>query len=169
MKLRRMMENPSNTAYIPKDYVRQLLDVVEAAQTADTRRVAKATEKWMRTVREMRTDNQNFYQANAFDQGFTEQMQEVCDILNDKNINRLEGDELQYVSNVLTQAAHQIDQAAKLIGRQRHEDAFLEGVNFTETINAQKGTATGGIKKVAHDIAMQHLSPDSEFKNLAGY
>lgn len=169
MKLRRMMENPSNTAYIPKDYVRQLLDVVEAAQTADTRRVAQATEKWMRTVREMRTDNQNFYQANAFDQGFTEQMQEVCDILNDKNINRLEGEELQYVSNVLTQAAHQIDQAAKLIGRQRNEDAFLEGHNFTETINAQKGTATGGIRKAAHEIAMQHLSPEREFNKLAGY
>ncbi len=169
MKMRRMLEKPSNTAYVPLDRVRQLLNLVEAVMNSDTRKAAQAGENWMRAAREMRQDVSNSFVRDAYDEGFINQMQDACDILKDKSINQLEGEELQYVSNTLTQALHQIENATKIIGEDRKTDALVEAHSMTETFNAHKPQATGGLAKGLQSLATEHLNPESEFNKLAGY
>jgi len=168
MKMRRMLENPSNSAYVPLDKVRVLLNMVEAIQKADTRKAAQATDKWLRTVRELREDT-NSLLKDAYDEGFIAQMQEVGDILKDKTINQLDSEELQYVSNVMTQALHQIEQATKMIGWERNTDALVEAHSFVDTVNKHKPQPTGGIGKVVNNLATEHLTPQRELDKLAGH
>lgn len=168
MKMRRMLEKPSNTAYVPLDKVRQLLNMVEAIQGADTRKTAQATESWMRAVRELKQDT-NSVLKDAYDAESIEMMQAVADLMREKKINELDSEELQFVSNVVTQTLHQIENATKMIGRQKNADAFLEAQSFTDTVNAQKQRAASGIGKVAGDLMTEHLTPQRELEKLAGF
>lgn len=168
MKMRRMLEKPNNTTYVPQDMIRKLLDMVEAIQKADTRKAAQVTDKWLKAVRELRDDTNNLLK-DAYDDGFIKQMEEVADIVKDRTLNQLYTDELEYVSNVMTEALHQIETARQMIGWKKNTDALKEAQNWVETMNAQKPQPTGGIGKVVNNLATEHLTPQRELDRLAGY
>ena len=168
-QLRKMLENPTDTSHVPAQYVREMLEMVQAVQSADVSKRARGTARWNRAVQQMTEDTTNYTTATAFDDDTKKVMQEAMDLLNEKKINDLNSDELQFVANVLTQAVHQMKQAGKMINRKQNTDALLEAKSAVDTINAQKPTATGGIKKMAQDAVTEHLRPESEFNKLAGY
>ncbi|MBP5164247.1 MAG: hypothetical protein ILP08_02310, partial [Lachnospiraceae bacterium] len=113
MKMRRMLEKPSNTAYVPLDKVRKLLDMVEAIQKADTRKAAQATDSWLKAARELREDT-NSLLRDAYDDGFIKQMEEVADIVKDRTLNQLNSEELQYVSNLFPRSQRPLLKAMPL-------------------------------------------------------
>ena len=168
-QLRKMLENPTDTSHVPAQYVREMLEMVQAVQSADVSKRARGTARWNRAVQQMTEDTTNYTTATAFDDDTKKVMQEAMDLLNEKKINDLDSDELQFVANVLKQAVTQMKQAGKMINRKQNTDALLEAKSAVDTINAQKPTATGGIKKMAQDAVTEHLRPESEFNKLAGY
>ena len=168
-QLRKMLENPTDTSHVPAQYVREMLEMVQHVMDADDSTRAKAGIRWMRAVDQMEEDKTNYTTATAFDEETKSLMKEAMKILDEKSINKMDSDELQFVANVLTQAVTQMKQAGKMINRKQNTDALLEAKSAVDTINAQKPTATGGIKKMAQDAVTEHLRPESEFNKLAGY
>ncbi len=168
-ELRTAIASPTESRYVPVNYMRTILDVTEALTNGDKQVLDKALTKWRNANTQMQNDS-DYFVKQAFDKDMEKRIAEMVELTERKSVEQLDGEETRFVYETLRGAATALQNARKIIGKGKKKDAFEAASEGIRQLRNTKGSdAHGLIKQFGNRYLTMMQSGVRFFRLISGY